>query len=387
LLNESPSNHPQADGISQRAVCLKAGVADRIESTHMRHHIFILSLLAILIGCKQSSNPVAPLITQPSSVSSVKDSILYTFAVSQNTLGILDTLTMTLTALNQSTSWETLSVRDPRFFYTWSLTNVGGTTINSGSWSPNPYIPSVVIIPNQSAVLYRLGYSMAEIFRGPIVTGFYLLQWNLDNGLSFQLNLFCGKSENEIIDPSGIISPIYPLRVGNKWTFRTSNLWPDGSVTVSNTVTQTIVAEEMINGEKWFLLASTLGGAQLITARQDGIYFYYSDLETAVLEYKYPAVTGYKYASGYEVRFFAKDTLVTFQMSVGSTNQVVCVPSGQYQCYEYSAPDVNVTFKNGSSEISSEDMFLSNIGPVKRIIYDNNGTPYYSWELISTNVQ
>ena len=43
--------------------------------------------------------------------------------------------------------------------------------------------------------------------------------------------------------------------------------------------------------------------------------------------------------------------------------------------------------------INPEDMFFSNIGPVKRIIYPGtsiypgNSDPGYYWELISTNVQ
>jgi len=323
--------------------------------------------------------------TPTSSVSNVKDGTLYTFAVSRDTLGIMDSLSMTLTALNQTTTPETLLVSQSPHFYTWSLTNDSGKTIIAGPWLGDNLIELVVLNPHQSRVLYYLRYSMADIFGAQIVPGSYLLQWNLSNGLSFQLNLMCGKSENEITDSSGITSPIYPLKVGNKWTFRETYLFSDGTLLGSDTVTQAIVGEEMMNGEKWFLLKSTAYVDQLITARQDGIYVYYSDIKTAVLKYKYPTTMGEEYASGYEEWTGAVDTLVTFQMTVDSTNEVVSAPRGQYQCYKYHAPEVIAMFGNSSNEIGSEDMFLSNIGPVKRIFYASNGKPVYFWELMSTN--
>jgi hypothetical protein len=341
----------------------------------MRRHILILLTLAILAGCEQSSNIVAPLPSAPLSVSNLKDSILYTFSVPKAALGIFDTLTMSLTAVNRAATPETLSVSD--YFYTWSLTDDNGKMIASGPTVLSNLILRVPLNPHQSAVLYRIAYTMADIFGAPIAAGSYRLTWNLRSGLSFQLTLSCGKSENEITDPAGLISPIYPLKVGNKWTFRESYGF-DGAGIGADTVTQSIVGEEMMNGEKWFLLKSTAVD-QLVTARQDGIYVYYPDINTAVLRYKYPATIGEQYASWYEEWTGAALTLVTFQMSVDSTNEDVIVPSGQYQCYKYHAPEVIATFGNETNEVGSEDMFLSNVGPVKKV----NGNVYS--ELLSTD--
>jgi hypothetical protein len=192
----------------------------------MRYAIFIILILVILCGCKESNNPVAPLIITPtSSVSNVKDSILYTFTVSKNTLGIFDTLSMTLTAFNQSSTPDTLYISS--LYYTWSLTNDNGKIIASGPTARSYLILQVPLSPHHSTVLYGPRYTMADIYGAPIEAGSYLLCWNLTNGLSFQLNLMCGKSENEITDPSGVISPIYPLKVGNKWTFRESYILSD----------------------------------------------------------------------------------------------------------------------------------------------------------------
>lgn len=289
----------------------------------MRYKISVLALLISIIGCRQSSNITGPG-TSPSSVSNLLDSTLYTFSVSKDTLGILDTLTMALTALNQTAVQETLYVSD--YFYTWSLSGPNGKAIASGPTVISNLIAQITLNPNESKVLYRLKYSMADIFSSPIEAGNYKLHWNLKNGLSFQLNLLCGKSENEITDPSGLASPIYPLKVGNEWTFSKKYVYSDGNVIAGDTVTETIVGETMINGEKWFLLKSTDYVDQLITAREDGIYVYYPDIKTAVLRYKYPTNAGDQYTSGYEEWTGEALALVSFQMTTDSTNETVSVP-------------------------------------------------------------
>jgi hypothetical protein len=327
-----------------------------------------------MISCTRDSNITGP---ATYSTGNVKDNILYTFAVSKDRLGIFDTLSMTLTAFNQATTTDTLYLGSNVF--TWSLTNVSGEMIASGPKVFDNLIAIVPLKPHQSVILNSLTYSMAGIFGAPIQAGVYHLRCNVGNGLTFQLNLLCGESKNQITDPSGITSPIYPLKVGNKWTFRETFLSSSGTVFGSDTVSQTIVGEEMINGEKWFLLTSTANADQLITARQDGIYLYYTDINSVVLKYKYPAAMGEEYTSGYEEWTGAILTLVTFQMTVDSTNEVVSVPKGKYQCYNYYAPEVLATFGMQTNEVSSQDILLSNVGPVKEI-YGN-----INWELISTN--
>ena len=343
----------------------------------MRYNIFILVILLTIIGCNRDSDIIVPLTAPPSRASNIKDNILYTFAVSKDTLGILDTLDMTMTALNQTTSPDTILISDN--YYNWSLTNENGKIISSGPTVFSNLIRIVLLNPHQSLLLYHLKLSMADIFGAPIQEGSYQLRWNLINGLSFKINLLCGMSNNEITDSSGITSPIYPLKVGNKWTFKKTYYFTDGTVLGSDTVTQTIVGETIINGEKWFLVISTNYVDQLLTARQDGIYSYNSDFKVAVLKYKYPATMGEEYASEYEEWTGSADTLVPFQMTVDSTNEIVSVPFGQYQCYKYHAPEVIAKFGNETNEIGSQDILLSNVGPVKEIFGN------IIWELVSTN--
>ncbi len=302
---------------------------------------------------------------QTSSVSEAKNNVLYTLAVARDTLGILDTLSMTLTAFNLALQPDTLYTGD--YFYAWSLTSDNGKVISSGPTVLSSLIIRVLLNPHQSVVLYRLNYSMADIFGTPIAPGSYALRWNLSIGVALQLNLQCGKGKSEITDTSGIASPIYPLKVGNRWTFRKGYVSGNGTVFWADTVTQTVVVEELMNGEKYFLLRSTDYVDQLLTARQDGIYVYYADISASVLKYKYPAAMGEAYASGYQEWTGATLVLVPFQMTVESTNELVSVPRGQFPCYKYHAPEVIATFGNSSNEIDSEDVFLSTIGPVKRM--------------------
>lgn len=107
--------------------------------------MFVLALLLSIIGCRQSSNVIAPVTQPPSSVSDSLDGILYTFSVSKDTLGILDTLDMRLTGLNQTAAPETLAVGDP--LYTWSLTDGNGKIIASGPTVISNLISLVVLIP------------------------------------------------------------------------------------------------------------------------------------------------------------------------------------------------------------------------------------------------
>jgi hypothetical protein len=138
----------------------------------------------------------------------------------------------------------------------------------------------------------------------------------------------------------------------------------------------------MINGEKWFLMSSSfINGNQLMTGRQDGIYVYYPNFKESVLRYKYPVSLGEQYNSAYEEWTGYSDSLVTFQMTVDSTSELISTPSSRYQCNKYHAPAVFTTVRGSTTEIVSVDMYLSNIGPVEIV----SGNVYT--ELLSTNVR
>ncbi|MHB8853113.1 MAG: hypothetical protein ACYC6P_07150 [Ignavibacteriaceae bacterium] len=159
----------------------------------MRYNIFILVILLTIIGCNRDSEIIVPLTATPSRASNIKDNILYTFAVSKDTLGILDTLDMTMTALNQTTTPDTILISDN--YYNWSLTNENGKIISSGPTYFSNLIRIVLLNPHQSLLLYHLKISMADIFGAPIQEGSYQLRWNLINGLIFQNKSFVRKEQ------------------------------------------------------------------------------------------------------------------------------------------------------------------------------------------------
>lgn len=331
----------------------------------MRYILIFLCMLT-LAGSARGGNSVAPLLSLQSSLSAsdTLNGIVFTFAVSQDTLGVFDTLNMTLTATNQTSKDDTILVSD--YDYRWSLVNDKGKRINGGPLYISTLILTVVVSPNESTTLYSIGYSMADIFNSPIEPGTYLLTWNLWNGLSFQINLLCGRSQNEIVDSLGISSQIYSLRVGNRWTYQTWYQFQD-TLLQADTVTQTVVGEELLNGEKWFLVRSDISGDQLMTVRQDGIYIYIQNFKESVLRYEYPAISNEQYNSAYELWTGYADSLVTFPMSIDSINELISTPSGSYQCNKYHLPEVIVSVGNVSTEVGSEDIFLSNVGPVKTV--------------------
>ncbi len=122
----------------------------------------------------------------------------------------------------------------------------------------------MTVNPHESLVLY---HHAIDYFGTLVQPGSYLLQWNLtsftflhaasgDSGLTFQLKFWANKN-GQVADTSGIASPIFPLKIGDKWTYLELYLSADGTVYGGDTVTSTISTEVMINGEKWFLLNST----------------------------------------------------------------------------------------------------------------------------------
>ncbi|HVN48680.1 MAG TPA: hypothetical protein VMU30_07650 [Bacteroidota bacterium] len=338
--------------------------------------IFVTSCIILLLGgCRDKSNPMGP--NTEESVSNSSNNTLYTFSVSKSILGIFDTLDMTVSATNLGNTPDSIIVSD--YEYTWSLTNISGQTVASGPTVISNLISTVVLSSHQTQVLYHLGFTMADIFRSPIPTGMYSLHWNMRSGLLFRLQLNCGKGNDEVSDLGGVSSPIFPLKVGNTWTYRANYYTKSGTLLFNETNTQSIIGEKMLNGEKLFLMVSDFWSDQFLIARNNGIYVYYPDLKMAALKFKYPSTAGEQYSSGYD--FWNDDTvhLEQYQTTVDSVNEIVSVPQGSYQCYKYIIPTVNATFGNSSTIVSGEIDYYSNVGLVRRI------NDYIVRDLIRTN--
>jgi hypothetical protein len=121
----------------------------------MRYILVILSIL-LPIDNARSNNPIAPLDSSQSliSTSDSLNGIVFTFAVSKDTLRDYDSLSMVLTALNKTSKADTILMG--YLSCGWQLLNDSDRIIMSGP--PSGFIPYYVITfiiePNQLTEIY-----------------------------------------------------------------------------------------------------------------------------------------------------------------------------------------------------------------------------------------
>jgi hypothetical protein len=152
----------------------------------MRYFIFALSVALIINGCKKSSNPASSVTNPTLSVSQVRDSMQYTFAIPKAVFGIHDTLSASVTAFNQSAEPETLMISVGDF--QWSLKNDSGRTL---MWGPErlPYpIAQLILNSHQSKEIFGVCQAIMDTTGAPVIAGSYKLQ-GLYDSMSFILDL------------------------------------------------------------------------------------------------------------------------------------------------------------------------------------------------------
>ena len=121
-----------------------------------------------------------------SSLSIVKDSVQYTFTIPKSSFSIHDTLTATLTALNQSAEVDTFGVNEG--FFPWSLKNESGKTILQGPFYTNALVILIPLNPHQSIQLYQIDGTNVVPSSEVVVPGIYTLNATL-NSMVFTLNI------------------------------------------------------------------------------------------------------------------------------------------------------------------------------------------------------
>jgi hypothetical protein len=130
---------------------------------------------------------------------------------------------------------------------------------------------------------------------------------------------------------------IMPLAVGNKWVYRTTTYPVTGSMQSApqdSVVTRDsilVVADTMIEGERWYIVGGSLydeGGRTAFANRSDGMRVAIDVGGEQMQQWlfaKYPVTAG----ETYEIPLAA--TPVTVQ----STDSTVTVPAGTYEVYAY----------------------------------------------------
>jgi len=152
----------------------------------MRYFIYILPIVLIIHGCKKSSNPVVSITDSPLSISQVRDSMQYMFAIPKAVFGIHDTLSASMTAFNQSTMPETLVIYMGNF--QWSLKNDSGRTLMWGPEVIPQFVYRLELGSHQSAEIYGIRQAIMDTSGAPIVAGSYFLQGKLYGTLLFTLD-------------------------------------------------------------------------------------------------------------------------------------------------------------------------------------------------------
>jgi hypothetical protein len=147
---------------------------------------------------------------------------------------------------------------------------------------------------------------------------------------------------------------IYPLAIGNSWTYEVMNFDSLGNVESLDTISASVVRDTVIDGETWYV---TEGDGEegihigYCIIRSNGFYSNWPDEE---LLYKYPARVGDQY-------MVEDDTVI-----VENLDESVTVPAGEFDCVRYS---VHTIFP-----IRVYQKLCPNIGPVAIELYMEKGS-------------
>ncbi len=161
--------------------------------------------------------------------------------------------------------------------------------------------------------------------------------------------------------------PMFPLKVGNKWTMRAANYDSLGAMISSQTLPIEVYQDTIIQNERWFI------GAWIYTNRADGVYDYRPETGTLInLRYKYPATAGTQYP--YRAA----------QIQVMSIAETVTVQGGTFVCYRY-------RISQDGDPYSADEYVAPGVGLVKEAGYQRLPSgkvfQYYSNELLWYNFQ
>lgn len=141
---------------------------------------------------------------------------------------------------------------------------------------------------------------------------------------------------------------LFPMAVGNSWTYTKSNYDASGNVTASMNATLTIPRDTTISGETWYFYA--YHGTIYWTTRADGVWrwpFTPGEITTPSLYLKYPTVAGDTISDSNTV--FTRTITTTL-----SLDSLTTTPLGNFHCVLYRQSD----FRNDTL-YSEEYMYYS----------------------------
>lgn len=122
---------------------------------------------------------------------------------------------------------------------------------------------------------------------------------------------------------------IWPLAVGNQWTWHETNYDTSGAVTDTAVWLIEIVKDSLVNGEHWFIMTGNGERfSEYVLARADGLYLADS-LGNIDLKFKYPAQVNDSFATHWGDRIAVVEAI----------DDLVTVPAGTFVRYRYKTTD------------------------------------------------
>jgi hypothetical protein len=135
--------------------------------------------------------------------------------------------------------------------------------------------------------------------------------------------MFLGCDEDDKVTNPENNSSIWPLKIGNQWTYEWLESDSLGTVLGVDTIVLEVAKDTLIQSETWYII--TEDGARTdrsspTTSRQNGIWIWET---SAVFFAKYPAAVNDTFICG------------TDTVTVESVNDTVITPAGTFICYRY----------------------------------------------------
>jgi hypothetical protein len=152
----------------------------------------------------------------------------------------------------------------------------------------------------------------------------------------------CSK-ENPVQNNS--TNEIFPLKIGNKWTFKTT------SNSIVSTHINEVKADTLIQNEIWYILTYDTNIVTICRNKSDGWWFVAESNGSSVINWKYPAKVNDEYMT-YD------STLV----KITSINEQITVPAGTFNCYHY----YMIHYKEG---YTCDEYLSPGVGLIKHVVY------------------
>jgi hypothetical protein len=204
--------------------------------------------------------------------------------------------------------------------------------------------------------------------------------------LSMFLLNYC--KENTTQTPIGN-NVILPLAVGNYWIGQNNMYNYDSTLNTRGSFLDTmrILFDTLILGNVWY----KQNPYYYLRNDNDGLHIIkYSPLNTPYLGFKYPAIIGDTFMT-IPICYIPNldNPLILdsgyFYMQVKSTDTLINVPKGSFNCYEYRQYLIKFGYMEPTL-LYPIYFYAPNVGPIKQVTYNKNpqGNTYlhYSWELL-----